>query len=181
MKKIPPFASPTIPYVSASPVPKPQKPESPLRPPNFYNVRLANAPIFLRRTTVKPPSLNFLDRRSPSPQRHSQSPTREHSPVKQEFFVNQTHMTTLQAEQQQQQPFTPISQPQKQNKPAEHLVLQKEYHYSKPLSPQVVTASIQTKPLQKTHGTQMTPFASADTSEQSGKNPFFKKKTIKNN
>ncbi|KAJ3055710.1 hypothetical protein HK097_009595, partial [Rhizophlyctis rosea] len=41
----------------------PTRPSSPLRPPNFYNVRLSNAPIFLRRTTIRPPSLEFLDRR----------------------------------------------------------------------------------------------------------------------
>ncbi|KAJ3036144.1 hypothetical protein HDV00_003056, partial [Rhizophlyctis rosea] len=48
---------------------KQSRPGSPLRPPNFYNVRLSNAPIFLRRTTIRPPSLKFLDRRtSPQPQ-----------------------------------------------------------------------------------------------------------------
>ncbi|KAJ8329916.1 hypothetical protein QVD99_004352 [Batrachochytrium dendrobatidis] len=31
------------------------------RPPNFYNVRLSNAPVFLRRTSIRPPSLLFLD------------------------------------------------------------------------------------------------------------------------
>ena len=37
------------------------RPDSPSRPPNFYNVRLSNAPVFLRRTSIRPPSLSFLD------------------------------------------------------------------------------------------------------------------------
>ncbi|TPX43916.1 hypothetical protein SeMB42_g04527 [Synchytrium endobioticum] len=42
-----------------------QRPSSPLRPPNFYNVRLSNMPIFLRRTSVRPPTLGFLDNLPP--------------------------------------------------------------------------------------------------------------------
>lgn len=30
------------------------------RPANFYNVRLSNAPVFLRRTSIRPPTLAFL-------------------------------------------------------------------------------------------------------------------------
>ncbi|KAJ3298035.1 hypothetical protein HDU79_000886 [Rhizoclosmatium sp. JEL0117] len=29
--------------------------------PNFYNVKVANAPVFLRRTSIRPPSLQFLE------------------------------------------------------------------------------------------------------------------------
>ena len=72
--------------------PKESRPSSPLRPPNFYNVRLSNAPIFLRRTTVRPPSLNFLDRRSASPKRVA-SPTRSRPESRVEFKVVEKALT----------------------------------------------------------------------------------------
>ncbi|KAJ3188662.1 hypothetical protein HDU85_004376 [Gaertneriomyces sp. JEL0708] len=40
-------------------------PRSPVRPPNVYNVQLSGAPVFLRRTTMKPPSLDHLASRRP--------------------------------------------------------------------------------------------------------------------
>lgn len=57
-----------------------QRPESPLKDgiPPFYNVRLSDKPIFLRRTTIKPPSLQAVDR-LPSPVR---SPVKPALPVK---------------------------------------------------------------------------------------------------
>jgi len=57
--------------------PSKHRSDSPLRPPNFYNVRLSNAPIFLRRTTLRPASLNFLNRNPPS---------RSSSPVPPRYF-----------------------------------------------------------------------------------------------
>ncbi|KAI9011367.1 hypothetical protein BC832DRAFT_340523 [Gaertneriomyces semiglobifer] len=51
------------------PPPSPDKgavaPRSPVRPPNVYNVQLSGAPVFLRRTTMKPPSLDRLATRRP--------------------------------------------------------------------------------------------------------------------
>nr|KAJ3410611.1 hypothetical protein HK105_002864 [Polyrhizophydium stewartii] len=79
----------------------PPRPASPGRPPNFYNVRLANAPVFLRRTSIRPPTLDFLDHtmrrldQIRSPQRsagasRSASPVRSvaMSPIRQERFVS---------------------------------------------------------------------------------------------
>ncbi|KAI8814928.1 hypothetical protein BJ742DRAFT_887734 [Cladochytrium replicatum] len=64
--------------------PQPAKrPTSPLRPPNFYNVRLSNAPVFLRRTTIRPPDLHMDTpgpkdvHRTPYPHRRSESWERE--------------------------------------------------------------------------------------------------------
>ncbi|TPX33486.1 hypothetical protein SmJEL517_g03630 [Synchytrium microbalum] len=56
---------------------------SPLRPPNFYNVRLSNMPIFLRRTSVRPPTLGFLDNLPPprSPTKRTPSPTKRAAPA----------------------------------------------------------------------------------------------------
>jgi hypothetical protein len=39
---------------------KSDRPHSPTRPPPFYNVKLSNHPIFLRRTTVKPPAIQRI-------------------------------------------------------------------------------------------------------------------------
>ncbi|KAI8817599.1 uncharacterized protein EV422DRAFT_220310 [Fimicolochytrium jonesii] len=47
------------------------------RPPNFYNVRLSNAPVFLRRTSLRPPNLQNLVK---PPERVQQRPI--HSALK---------------------------------------------------------------------------------------------------
>ena len=61
--------------------------KSPKRPLNFYNVKLSNAPVFLRRTSIRPPTLNFLDHTIKKLDHviHPPSPTRSKtsSPVKQ--------------------------------------------------------------------------------------------------
>ncbi|KAJ3375155.1 hypothetical protein GGF31_005877 [Allomyces arbusculus] len=54
----------SVPTTAPIAVPAPPRPPSPLRPPNkFYNVRLSQNPVFLRRTSMKPPHLAAL----PSP------------------------------------------------------------------------------------------------------------------
>lgn len=44
--------------------------------PRFYNVRVSDGPVFLRRTTVRPPALDFLYKKSTatSPQKPRQVP-----------------------------------------------------------------------------------------------------------
>ncbi|KAI8916304.1 hypothetical protein EDD86DRAFT_198239 [Gorgonomyces haynaldii] len=54
-------SSPMPPSPKREPKKLESAPSSPKRPKNFYNVRLSNAPIFLRRTSIRPPSLKFLD------------------------------------------------------------------------------------------------------------------------
>ncbi|KNE54793.1 hypothetical protein AMAG_00747 [Allomyces macrogynus ATCC 38327] len=57
-------AGESMPTTAPIAAPAPPRPPSPLRPPNkFYNVRLSQNPVFLRRTSMKPPHLAAL----PSP------------------------------------------------------------------------------------------------------------------
>lgn len=129
---------------------QPDRPKSPLKPPSFYTVRLSNAPIFLRRTTLRPPTLDFLNR-SPSPRRSSspvsrstnQSPVnrgqssiyRGHSPVKQEVFRN-----------------NPIAN--------ERASIGQDQKITEDQIVKLINEAVQTGPLKKTHGTQMTPYDS---------------------
>ncbi|KAJ3122704.1 hypothetical protein HK098_002540 [Nowakowskiella sp. JEL0407] len=45
----------SVELAKSPPRPSPERPKSPLRPPQFYNVKLSHAPVFLRRTTTRPP------------------------------------------------------------------------------------------------------------------------------
>ncbi|RKO93668.1 hypothetical protein BDK51DRAFT_33181 [Blyttiomyces helicus] len=136
----PPFAArltrPTSPVRPVSPA----RATSPTRPPNFYNVRLSNAPIFLRRTTIRPPSLNFLigrANRGTSPMRQSPTPRRSPSP----------------RPRQMPQPNAP-----EPSSPIRLTVF----------APPAITfdEAIQTLPPTVAHGTQMTPVTSAESSER---------------
>ena len=128
---------------------EPMRPKSPLRPPPFYTVRLSNAPIFLRRTTLRPSTLEFLNRtpsprRSPSPVERSSSrspASRGQSPVRQEVFV-----------QKRDAPANPIKN--QFNSTAEEQKIIEENIIK------LINESVQTGPLKKTHGTQMTPYDS---------------------
>ena len=128
-----------------------KRPKSPLKPPNFYTVRLSNAPIFLRRTTLRPATLEFLNRRSPSPAErgNSRGPSRSrrHSPMKHEVFV-----------------------PIKDDDCIAHSSIVAETEGRKNIEKtmvKLITESVQTGPLKKTHGTQMTPYDS-ETSDFGG-------------
>lgn len=61
----PQYSRPVSPSKSRTSSPTRSRPSSPLKPPNFYNVRLSNMPIFLRRTTIRPPTLRTLPLSSP--------------------------------------------------------------------------------------------------------------------
>ncbi|KAJ3090154.1 hypothetical protein HK102_004533 [Quaeritorhiza haematococci] len=63
-------------FTSTPASPNRPKPGSPKRPPNFYNVKLSNAPVFLRRTTIRPPTLErMLAATEKLQQRSPQRPT----------------------------------------------------------------------------------------------------------
>lgn len=130
---------------------EPTRAKSPLRPPNFYTVRLSNAPIFLRRTTLRPPTLEFLNRSpSPVPKSSNQSPvatraqspiSRRQSPVKQEVFVQRKEITNNAITKELDE------EAKKQMTTQEDII-------------KLINEAVQTGPLKKTHGTQMTPYDS---------------------
>jgi hypothetical protein len=61
----------SLPPLPPAPTPKPkERPESKI--PSFYNVRLSNAPIFLRRTSIRPPSPTKPPLTKPVPKKVSQ-------------------------------------------------------------------------------------------------------------
>lgn len=141
----------------------PARPKSPLRPPNFYTVRLSNAPIFLRRTTLRPPTLEFLNRSPNSRRSHSpvnrssnqspvnrgQSPiSRGNSPFKQEVFVQRRQI-------------------QNNEIMNESSVIDQEQRSTEENFIKLINEAVQTGPLKKTHGTQMTPYDS-ESSEIAG-------------
>ena len=132
---------------------------------------------------MRPPSLNFLDRRSPSPRRSPTSPnrydtrvkrnlifhrSRSHSPIKQEFFVERKLTTEEYAEHQNplaKSSFTNAHEAD--NATYNNQGLRKEL--DRPDKPIAFDEYVQTGPVQKTHGTQMTPHESTENSEHSGK------------
>jgi hypothetical protein len=110
----------------------------------------------LRRTTLRPPTLEYLNRspsprRSPSPISRStnQSPAnrshssihRGHSPVKQEIFVQSRDVRN-----------NAITN--------EFALIEKEQKITENDLVKLINEVVQTGPLKKTHGTQMTPYDS---------------------
>ena len=133
---------------------EPTRCKSPLKPPKFYTVRLSNAPIFLRRTTLRPPTLEFLNRSprrspSPAPRSSSHSPVNRghspihggHSPVKREVFVKRKDIRNNAISKE----FASIVTEEKITE--ENII-------------KLISEAVQTGPLKKTHGTQMTPYDS---------------------
>ncbi|KAJ3411687.1 hypothetical protein HDV05_001848 [Chytridiales sp. JEL 0842] len=121
----------------------------------FYNVRLSNAPVFLRRTSIRPPTLKFLDDRSewkPSgrtspvvePQAKPASPTRkspsaQRSPPRRSTEV----LTTPPLYPQPKSAVTSVSipSPNINNRPV----------------PVVHSEGVQTMPMMSTSGVQVSP------------------------
>jgi hypothetical protein len=70
-------ATVSLPPLPPAPTPKPkERPESKI--PSFYNVRLSNAPIFLRRTSIRPPSPTKAPLSKPLPKKASKSTVDTH-------------------------------------------------------------------------------------------------------
>ncbi|KAJ3020778.1 hypothetical protein HKX48_000229 [Thoreauomyces humboldtii] len=120
-----------------------QRIKSPQRPPNFYNVRISSAPVFLRRTTIRPPSLQHLERRS-DPTLPSPRPPR---------------------------PSTPVAPAHKNEKVAKSLKTQTNpapkhlKEAERGLRNLAFDEAVQTSPAQFQQGTQMTPLLSTESSE----------------
>ncbi|KAJ3224913.1 hypothetical protein HDU81_008258 [Chytriomyces hyalinus] len=94
-KLIPPSRDPSvkvkttasrIPCENASPTrsESPQREMSPKKSkiPEFYNVKVANAPVFLRRTSIRPPSLQFLEGSRPDWDNWSKDGHKTASPIR---------------------------------------------------------------------------------------------------
>ncbi|KAH6561782.1 hypothetical protein BASA83_000219 [Batrachochytrium salamandrivorans] len=145
-------------FTSMRSPPHPRTVSPSTRPYNFYNVRVSNAPVFLRRTTIRPPSLDFLDHTMKKLDDLKNSPSRR-SP-------SPTHLSRKQTpDLQRSQPFPKWNSPNSATLPvskAPDASFVVEKRTSTPLKPhthqiETLDEAQQTLPIMESIGTQVTP------------------------